>query len=139
MTKVAHCACGLLRVEVAGNPTFAGICHCEPCQRRTGSVFSVNAYYKRSDAKISGKETVFIREGQEGRKVQNRFCPTCGTTVYWEADFRPGDIGVAVGAFFDPAFPCPERSVYEESMHDWVSIEDATTHLPRGRPTVKQA
>ena len=29
------------------------------------------------------------------------FCPACGTAVYWEAEYLPDDIGVAVGAFVD--------------------------------------
>lgn len=138
MSKIAHCACGSLRAEVVGEPTLVAICHCEPCQRRTGSAFSFVAYYKKADVKTSGANTVFTRDGQEGRKLSNRFCPTCGTTVYWEADFRPDEIGVAVGAFFDPHFPAPGPSVYEESKHHWVSTGHATVHLQRGRPAVTQ-
>lgn len=134
MNKIARCACGALSLEIDGISTFSAICHCEPCQRRTGSVLSVSSYYKKADVKISGPSTVFIREGQQGRKLRNHFCPTCGTTVFWESDFMPDDYGVAVGTLFDPKFPCPDRSVYEESKHEWINVRHVTTHLPRGRP-----
>jgi hypothetical protein len=29
------------------------------------------------------------------------FCPSCGSTVYWEPARKPDMIGVAVGAFAD--------------------------------------
>ena len=55
----------------------------------------------------------------EGRTVTQHFCPTCGTVLYWLGDCRPGRIGVALGAFADPRFPAPVRSVYERSKHPW--------------------
>jgi hypothetical protein len=63
------------------------------------------------------------------------FCPTCGTTVFWEADLRPDHIGVAVGAFHDPNFPRPTASVWEESKHGWVAFTHDLAHFPTGRPT----
>jgi hypothetical protein len=44
MTRTAHCSCGALRVEVAGEPDAVVACHCGQCQRRTGSVFGVGAF-----------------------------------------------------------------------------------------------
>jgi len=78
---------------------------------------------------------MYFRDGQEGRKVKMHFCPTCGTTVFWEADLRPDHIGVAVGAFHDPNFPRPTASVWEESKHGWVAFTHDLAHFPTGRPT----
>ena len=67
------------------------------CQRRTGSVFGVGAFYKKEHVRAEGPSNIYVRDGQEGRKVRMHFCPTCGTTVFYEADLRPDHIGVAVG------------------------------------------
>jgi hypothetical protein len=40
--------------------------------------------------------------------------------VYWEPERKPELIGVAVGAFADPAFPAPSQSVFDERRHAWV-------------------
>jgi hypothetical protein len=61
-------------------------------------------------------------------------CPTCGTTVFWEADLRPDSIGVAVGAFGDSSFPRPTLSVWEESKHGWVAFARDFAHFPRAMP-----
>jgi hypothetical protein len=129
--KVAHCCCGSLEAEVSGDPVVVSICHCEQCQRRTGSAFGVGAYYKADQVRTSGPHTVFIRDGQDGRTLTLHFCPTCGSTVYWTAEIRPGHIGVALGAFFDPNFPAPVRSVWEQSKHEWLAIGASLQHFPR--------
>jgi hypothetical protein len=131
MSKIAHCACGALRAEVSGEPRFVAACHCEACQRRTGSVFNVSAYYRREQVRVEGREKVYIRDGQDGRKVRNRFCPDCGTTVYWDLDMFPDTVAIAVGAFFDPEFAAPSRSVYEQSKHHWVVFDHTIQNFSR--------
>jgi hypothetical protein len=34
-----------LTISVSGAPDFVVVCNCTECQRRTGSVFGVGAYY----------------------------------------------------------------------------------------------
>jgi hypothetical protein len=53
--------------------------------------------------------TQFARSSDDGKAVAFRFCPVCGSTVYWEAERRPDLIAVAVGAFADPGFPAPKH------------------------------
>jgi hypothetical protein len=117
------------------DPDTVSACHCGECQRRTGSVFSVGAFFKKEHVRAKGPSKIYVRDGQEGRKVKMHFCPTCGTTVFWEADLRPDHIGVAVGAFHDPNFPRPILSAWEESKHGWVAFTHDHAHLPNGRPT----
>jgi hypothetical protein len=98
-------------------------------------VFSVSALFKRENVRAEGPSKIYVRDGQEGRKVRMHFCPTCGTTVFWEADLRPDHIGVAVGAFHDPNFPPPTVSVWEESKHGWVAFTHDLARLPTQRQT----
>ena len=58
-----------------------------------------------------------------------RFCPTCGSTVYYDIDDMPGFIAVPVGAFADPTFPPPVFSVYEARKHAWVGLPDNIEHM----------
>src|SRR4051812_36062476 len=133
MTKSAQCSCGALRAEVAGDPTGVVVCHCIDCQRRSGSPFGAGAYYPSAQVRISGESQLYTRDTASGGKFHQHFCPGCGTTLYWFADNRPEAIGIAVGAFADPAFPIPVRSVWEQSRHTWVELPDGLQHFPRGR------
>ena len=51
----------------------------------------------------------------DGRKnaLTVHFCPTCGSTVYWEGEGFPGYVAVAIGNFADPNFPGPTIAVWE--------------------------
>jgi hypothetical protein len=62
--------------------------------------------------------------GDSGGAATFHFCPTCGSTVYWQLASAPDLVAVAVGNFADPCFPKPRHSVYEERKHSWANIED---------------
>jgi hypothetical protein len=133
MNRTAHCSCGLLRVETRGEPNAVVVCHCHACQRRTGSVFGIGAYFPQDKVRISGDRNSYTRLGESGGNVTTHFCPQCGTNVFWEADKIAGSYGVAVGAFAEPGFPAPVRSVWEESKHAWVGLPAGVPHFARGR------
>jgi hypothetical protein len=137
MPRIAHCACGSLRVEASGEPLLVAACHCTACQRRTGAPFGVSVSFNQDQVQAEGEYKVFVREASEGRKVRFYFCPTCGTTVYFNADLRPDAIGVALGAFADPSFPAPARSVWEENRHAWVQFGHDLEHLPQAKPIIR--
>jgi hypothetical protein len=131
--RTAQCSCGGLRVSVDAEPQSVVACHCIDCQRRTGSVFGVGAYFPKEQVSVAGESKTFVRPTEAGHQFTTHFCPTCGTSVYWEAGKNPGVIGVAVGAFGDPSFPAPVRSVFERSLHPWAAIDVVEQHFPKGR------
>jgi hypothetical protein len=119
ITRRASCTCGQLGVTCEGDPVRVSVCHCLPCQQRTGSAFGVQARFARERVTVSGVATEFMRTGDSGGRATFRFCPTCGSTVFWDHDGLPGFVTVAVGAFADPTFTAPTVSVYEERRHAW--------------------
>ncbi|MBM3546400.1 MAG: GFA family protein [Alphaproteobacteria bacterium] len=122
--RAATCACGKLRLACEGEPMRVSICHCQACQRRTGSVFGVAARYLREKVTIEGEASEYVRIGDEGNEIRFRFCPHCGSTVCWEMPAFNDGIAVAIGAFADPGYtPVPSRSIYDASRrHAWVEI-----------------
>jgi len=93
------------------------------CKQRTGSAFGFNAWFREQDVVFEGRVAEFVRVGDEGGHITFRFCPNCGTTVYWNIDRIPGTIAVAAGSFADLSFPPPTVSVYHESRrYPWVEI-----------------
>ena len=98
------------------------MCHCLACQKRTGSVFSVQARWPSDRVTIEGQAHEYVRAGDEGTKATFRFCATCGATVYWDNSSMPGMIAVPVGAFADPTFPPPSVSVYAVRRHPWATM-----------------
>ena len=128
----AQCLCGALELTLREPPKLTAACHCLSCQRRTGSVFGVGAFYETDTVEISGAATEFVHVGDSGRRVRTYFCPTCGSTVYWKPDALPTMIGVAVGALAAPDFPAPVLSSFERSKHRWVQFAGEVEHFHDG-------
>jgi hypothetical protein len=95
------------------------MCHCLECQRRTGGVISNQARFRREQVTFGGEARAWMRTAESGNVLTFHFCPTCGSTVYWESEGFPGYVPVAIGNFADPA---PTIAVWEESRHPCVSL-----------------
>ena len=121
-TREASCSCGQLTAIAHGEPIRVSVCYCLACQRRTGSSFGVQSRWAREDVQITGESREYARVSDEGEERTFHFCPTCGATVFHGSPDEPDLITIPVGAFADPMFPGPTRSVYEERQHQWVTV-----------------
>lgn len=115
-------------------------CHCEFCQRRTGSVFQVSAVFSQEQAvEIEGETTIY--NGVEtngvgtsaGDDVSYHFCPTCGSTLYWTFEGRPV-LAVAVGNFTDADFPAPTAEFHAPRRHSWLNPVPGAEQFEGFRP-----
>jgi hypothetical protein len=122
-TQIAQCSCGALSAACHGDPVRVSVCHCLNCKRRSGSAFSYTAGYDAAQVSTSGQHATYRKPGEEGRWADFHFCPSCGTTVFYEISARPGMISVPAGGFADPGFPEPQFEVFDERRADWCRIE----------------
>lgn len=123
MVRRAICCCGESHIEVWGDPTLNGICHCDNCKKRTGTAFGWSAYF--ADGNVLAKNGVFSRRDLDGPDKQERyFCASCGTTLYWKSGFMPNQTGVAGGCFIDPPLPEPSVQVHNHTKHPWVTLPE---------------
>lgn len=133
--RTARCCCGDTWITFRGDPERVIVCHCLYCQRRTGSVFNVSAWFVETQI-VARKtdQTRVINDTPSNPGVDYTFCVNCGSTVFWpikvkagdyqgtvaSEDSPPGLYGVAVGCFDDPTFPAPDNEWVTDSRHHWV-------------------
>lgn len=130
--REASCACGQLKIRLRGDPEYVSSCACQACQRRSGSAFAVTAYYAEGEVvAFEGEASLFQRLGGSGLPLVFRFCPDCGSTVWWEPKWRPGRIAVAAGGFADRTFPAPQRLIWTEHKASWVRPPEGAPEFPR--------
>lgn len=127
MARTGHCSCGALRVVAEGEPLRVSICHCRECQRRTGSVYGVQARYSKASVTVEGGYSTYLR-GSEYGEVRFHFCSNCAGTVFYELEGMPDMVGIPVGVFADAGFPAPTVSIFEERMHPWVKVPEDCEH-----------
>jgi hypothetical protein len=122
MKYVSTCSCGSVSLRTNSEPTRVSICHCFACQKRTGSVFGVQARFLKNQVQTEGKTTQYVRLADEDEKIIYHFCPTCGSTVYWFLESLPEIVGTGIGNFANPNFPVPTVAVFEHRKHSWVEM-----------------
>lgn len=132
MTRHSTCSCGQLTVEITGEPFSVAVCSCEECQRRTGSAFGYSGYWEVKDVAVTGLSTAWARTSAVGRRLEFHFCPTCGSTIWWQADFLPGKIGLALGNM-DHTDLTPVVMVWNKRRADWLDHLDQITSFAEGR------
>lgn len=134
MSSEAHeaaCSCGRLNIRLSGSPRIVSSCHCLACQRRTGAIFGSTAFFGKDQiVATTGESRTFQRVAESGSTLSFRFCPQCGSTVFWENARLPDQVMVAVGAFADPTFPAPARTVWAKSRHPWLAFPDDVPSYP---------
>ena len=66
----------------------------------------MGAYFPKDNVQVvSGTFNPFVRPGDSGAKLSIYFCPTCGSSILWEAGYTRSDVrGVAVGLSQIPRF-----------------------------------
>lgn len=140
--RVAQCCCGSFSITVRGDPHYVHRCHCDYCQRRTGSVFQVSCWYF-ADQIVARAGAFKIHTAHpnlaesygaaniappSNMGIDYRFCSECGSTVYWEVVLPPGVFGasetvitaIAVGNFAEADFPAPVEDHFVRDRHHWV-------------------
>jgi hypothetical protein len=122
MKHTSTCSCGEVKLTTESEPSRISICHCFACQKRTGSVFGVQARFFRDQVFTEGKTTQYVRVTDDDEKITFHFCPKCGATVFWFLESLPNLIGTGVGNFADPNFPIPTVAVFESRKHPWVEM-----------------
>ena len=143
-TRTARCACGRVEVTVEGEPGHVYVCHCDFCQRRSGNVFIASASFAENQViSITGETSCYNGLEVDGvgavgipGGINYRFCPVCGSSVYFDMVFpTTGEryFTIALGSFVEPVFPPPASEYGTAFRHPWVSpIPDAVQYQDTG-------
>lgn len=89
----------------------------------------MQARFAAEQVRVAGRYTDYVRISDEGEERTFHFCPDCGATVFFTLASAPEAIAVPVGAFADPSFPPPVRSVYDSRRHPWLSLPDGLERI----------
>jgi hypothetical protein len=112
-----RCACGAVRFEVTAPFETAGHCHCHRCQRRSGALWSTNAFVRPDGFRVTeGEDKVHTWYPENGSPKS--FCTECGGHVFGgraEGPYRVVRLGALEG---DPGIE-PQWHAWLESAPDW--------------------
>ena len=124
MTPITgRCYCGAIRFRFAEPPVAARACWCRDCQYLAAGNASVNVMFARAGLTLEGEPADYVSTADSGNTMHRRFCPTCGTHLFSEAESRPEVIVVRAGTLDDPGLARPSRYIWTASAPDWGHVD----------------
>ncbi len=120
------CQCGHVRYEITGEPTGLAVCHCNGCQRQSGSAFGMTLGVAATHfALVRGALKSFVVDCDSGRRKTCSFCPECGVRIHHATD---GEwLAVKAGTLDDRSWLRPEA-------HYWTAAKQTWFDVPAGVP-----
>lgn len=116
------CSCGAVRYRLKSAPMFVHCCHCDNCQKHTGTAFVINLLIETSRVELlSGTLTATEMPLNGGSPNTIYRCSECLVAV-WSEYSRPEVRFVRAGTLDDPAAVSPDVHIYTECKVPWVVL-----------------
>jgi hypothetical protein len=117
------CACGAVRYRLASPPLFVNCCHCQDCQRQTGSAFVINALIEADRVMVvSGNPEPIAVATPSGTPQEIYRCPSCRVALWSTYGGMQKLRFVRVGTLDDAAALEPGVHIYVRSKLPWVTL-----------------
>ncbi|PKY01783.1 DUF636 domain protein [Aspergillus campestris IBT 28561] len=126
-SKTGSCLCGAVKYTITGVPEHYYLCHCNSCQKATGSAFGANCWYKQSELQITqGNHSITTYQDkttESGNALQRSFCTTCGSNLFIGNDAmdKLGAVSVTSGTIDDQSGLRPTLEVWGRGRREWLS------------------
>jgi len=95
---------------------------------------TVNACFRVATFVVHGNTSDYPSVAASGNQMHRRFCPTCGTPLFSEAEARPHLIFVRVGTFEDPNLANPAVTIWTSCAPRWASISPELPQVEKQPP-----
>jgi hypothetical protein len=133
MAVTGGCKCGKVRFRAEAEPIAARACWCRDCQYLASGNAALNALFPCAAVTVTGETSDFVSTADSGTVMHRRFCPTCGTPLFSQAESRPHIIIVRVGALDEPEIGRPGGTIWTGSAPSWAHIDPDLPSIP-GQP-----
>ncbi|MEM9494404.1 MAG: GFA family protein [Pseudomonadota bacterium] len=117
------CLCGDVRFTSSQKPLSARICWCRTCRYFAAGNGTVNVVFPTDGFEVTGDMADFVSAADSGSRMHRRFCKTCGTQLFSEAESRPHLIIVRAGALDDQSLVAPTAHIWTREAPDWACLD----------------
>lgn len=131
-TMDGGCSCRHVRYRLDGAPIIVHACHCSWCQRETGTVHALNAFYEADRVvHLGGAPEIIDTPSNSGKGQRIARCPTCRIAVWSNyAGAGPAFRFVRVGTLDDPSRCPPDIHIFTATKQPWVVIPPGAKAVP---------
>jgi hypothetical protein len=133
-TLTGSCLCQAVRYEVSAPITELRACHCQDCQKASGTAGTVNAMLPSSGVRITqGTPKRFTKVADSGRTLHRFFCGDCGSPLFSRRETTPETTSLRIGTLDGSPEAKVTANIWTRSARPWAHIDPATKQFP-GQP-----
>jgi hypothetical protein len=137
MTEITGgCLCRAVRYRSTAPPLATRVCWCRACQYLAAGNGTVNVCFQRTALSIQGGLSDYRSVADSGNVMHRRFCPSCGTQLFSEAESRPHLIFVRAGTLDNPEIAQPGATIWTSRAPSWACINNDIPNVPAQPPPV---
>ena len=114
-----HCLCDKVSYSITSEPMRMGQCHCDDCQRSTGTGHISNAFFPSDAVTITGQTSSYASIADNGSEITRHFCPECGSRLFSTNNVFTNITGFSIGCMDDHSWFKPQAIVYNKRKPLW--------------------
>jgi hypothetical protein len=134
MEVTGGCLCKQVRYRITAAPIVTRICWCRLCQYLASGSGTVNVCFPSNAITIEGEMKDYRSLADSGNVMHRRFCPSCGTALFSEAEIRPHLVFVRAGTLDDPEIAKPAATIWTSSAPSWACISESLPKIEQQPP-----
>ncbi|PYH48643.1 GFA family protein [Aspergillus saccharolyticus JOP 1030-1] len=123
MVLNGSCMCGKVKYQADADPAVKAMCHCQNCQKFSGSAFTTNFILPRSAFKLLSEKLGILGAPKHGEYTADSwftyrayFCGDCGSSLYGEPDSMPQMMSIKAGTLNNGAAQLTEGKIDAEAF-----------------------
>ncbi len=116
------CHCKNITYKAKVDSEKVVICHCDDCQKLSGTAFRTIVFCQESDfTLLSGEPKIYLKTSESGNKREQAFCAECGSPIYATSiDSGPRVLGLRLGSVEQRAEFVPKKQIWFQSSLRWL-------------------
>lgn len=126
LPQTGGCQCGAVRYRLSAAPATLYACHCQDCQKQSGSAFALSMVVPRDAlAIIAGTPREWLRPGAvtaSGTPAACLFCEECGTRLYHLPARNKAIAVLKPGTLDDTSWLDPIGHIWTARAQRWVGF-----------------
>jgi hypothetical protein len=131
------CLCGKVSYQITSKPLRMAQCHCDYCQKSSGTGHMSLAFFPKEHVIIKGDTSSFTTDADSGAEVTRHFCTDCGSRLFGTNNVVTNIIGVSIGCVDDDSWFKPGAIVYNKNKPKWDFMDESLPTFDAMPPTPK--
>lgn len=129
-----QCLCGQISYTLTSAPLLTRACWCTVCQTFASGNATINAVFLKNTCQINGQTATYTSIADSGNHMHRKFCPTCGTHLFSEAEERPHLIVIRTGTLNHQNTLKPDGYIWTSQAPAWALFDPSLPQYPEQPP-----